>query len=118
MNRLPLVFLLVVTFCSSCKNDPPADTTAQRIATAFCECSSNLIEMNRKAEQMRHDTLPLNLEALSAEYEKVKECANIIIGQNNGKLKPDLMAQINKIFSEKCPELVKQRDLVQEMLAE
>jgi hypothetical protein len=118
MYKNLLIYLLFGSFCFACKNDPPSNTPAQRIANAFCECSAQLIQLNQKAEDMRSDTAALNLEELSMEYEKVKECAGIIIGQNGGRLKPDLMNQVNKILLEKCPEVAKQSDLIQEMLAE
>jgi hypothetical protein len=118
MVRMPLFFLMLTVLFVACKNDPPVNTQAQRIANAFCECSTQLVQMNQKAERMRADTLPLNLEELSLEYEKVKDCAGTIIGQNGGKLKPDLMAQVQKNLLEKCPDVAKQSDLIREMLAE
>jgi hypothetical protein len=101
--------------------ETPAPTREEKIAGAYCECMSRLVQLNRDmSEQVAKDTgaqTMILFQELEEAYEQAKECSGTIIGQF-GKLKPEALPAIEKILVNQCPELAAQRDLLQEMLGE
>lgn len=103
----------------ACESPPP--TREEKIAGAYCECMSRVVQMNKDmSERVAKDTGAQTMvlfEELEKAHEQAKECSGTIIGQF-GKLKPEELPAIEKILVKQCPELAAQRDLLQEMLGE
>lgn len=113
--RLP-VFLSFFAI-TACQNQAP-ESRFDKMAVAYCDCTAQLVSLNKKSETMTSDTsLSIDFQALQAEYEKAKECA-ATLSIRFGKLKPQEMAEMEKSLALKCPDLSTQKDLLRELLGE
>lgn len=118
--RFQLLFLLFVL--TGCIDPAPKETRYDKIASAFCECTAPLVELNRQTAQMATDTMAQvkfqeNLKKIQEEYLRAKECSATVVAQY-GQLKKEEFGQVEKALAGKCPDLATQRDLLQEMLGE
>lgn len=110
-------FALVFT---ACKNPAPPENKYDKIATGFCECTAQLVEMNKKAVALASDSTgeaAQMFKQMEAEYNKARECSATIIGQF-GKLKKEEFEAVEKAMAGKCPDLNLQKELLREMLGE
>lgn len=117
LSFLPILTVLV--FFMACNNGTPGDRY-DKIATGFCECTSQLAVLNKQYVALANDTTGRAMEALKqmqVEYAKAKECSAAIIGQF-GKLKPEEFDAVQKALAGKCPEMTEQEDLLREMLGD
>jgi hypothetical protein len=111
--------MMVLALFTACTGDTP-EQRYDKIATGFCECTSQLAVLNRQYVEMADDTTGRAVDALrqmQTEYAKAKDCSAAIIAQF-GKLKPEEIDAVQKALAGKCPEMTEQRDLLQEMLGE
>lgn len=114
--------LLLVFTAVGCEQEQPkqAMSRGERLAEAFCGCSTELLQLNKTAEVMLPDTSQqLQLKALMAqintEYEKTKNCSSELLSRY-GRLNTQDSATFHEAFPKKCPELARQKDLVIELL--
>lgn len=108
---------------AACGNDaqPPVSRT-EKIASAYCECTAQLAELNKKVAMLAADTAAAKdmrayFSQIQEEYQRAKDCSATIVGQF-GKLKEEDFAGVEKALQGKCPDLTEQRDLLREMLGE
>ena len=88
------------------------------MASAYCECTLQLVALNQKAQSAAADTSQsIDFQTMQAEYEKSKECAATLVTRF-GKLKPTEIAEVQKSLALKCPDLAAQRDLLRELRGE
>ena len=118
--RFLLFFTLLYTV-AACQNDTRSKQL-DKIAGTYCECTLRLAELNRDAASFASDTLSdgrfaVYLQQIQEEYDNAKNCTASIIAQN-GRLRPTALDSVRALLATKCPELVEQRDLLQEMLGE
>lgn len=117
--RLIAILLPAGLLVSACES--PAPSREEKIAGAYCECMTRLVQMNTDMQaNVGKDTSAQAIalfRALENAYKEAKECSGTLIGQF-GKLKPEELPAIEKILAQKCPELAAQHDLLQEMLGE
>ncbi len=114
------LFLCCVTLFA-CQQTPES-TQSDKIAQAFCECTTPLIELNRQAATLANDTLRATeflakLDAIQVENDKSKDCARTIVARF-GKLKAADMAAVEKSLLVQCPALAQQHELLRELLGE
>ncbi len=115
------LFLIVLAFFASCQSNSRAEQL-DKIAGTYCECTLRLAELNKEAASFAADTLSNGrfagyLQQIQEEYDNAKNCSASIIAQN-GRLTPAALDSVRTLLTTKCPELVEQRDLLQEMLGE
>ena len=114
--RTPLL-LLLLTCLFACENKPP-ESRFDKVASAYCECTLQLVALNQKAQSAAADTSQsIDFQTMQAEYEKSKECAATLVTRF-GKLKPTEIAEVEKSLALKCPDLAAQRDLLRELMGE
>lgn len=116
-------FLLsfVVLFMWACGNTPEL-SRFEKIAKAYCECTSQLAALNEETARLASDTNAVaafqeRLLQIQAEYNKTKECTATIVAQY-GKLKPAELDSLKASLARQCAHLAEQEDLLQEMLGE
>ena len=101
---------------------PPSMSRTEKIASAYCECTAQLAELNKKVATLAADTaaakdMRVYFSQIQEEYQRAKDCSATIVGQF-GKLKEEDFAGVEKALQGKCPDLTEQRDLLREMLGE
>lgn len=111
--------LALLEACGSGEN--PQAVRAEKIATAYCECTAQLAALNKEVATLAADTVaggrdlrPYFLQ-MQTEYQRAKDCSAAIIGQF-GKLTEEDFPGVEKALQTKCPDLTEQRDLLREML--
>ena len=102
MRNLVFLILLVAFSCE----EPPAAPRGGSAAQSVCDCSAELLRLNKAAAQ---DTV-INFEAIQAEYNKALSCVHAL------HLKPEEMAELEKALASKCPELAAEQELLGELL--
>ncbi|MBU6340451.1 MAG: hypothetical protein KGS48_03060 [Bacteroidetes bacterium] len=101
----------------SCEGPKP-ENRYQKIAAGFCECTTQLVALNKAAITMAADTsanTKVLYQQMEAEYNKSRECCAYLIAQY-GKLQKEDFVEIEKVLSEKCPDYDLQKDLFREIL--
>lgn len=127
IHRLvPLAFLALLLIRCNNENAPgkASDTRTRydKIATAYCECTTSLAVINAEAQALADDTtqteqLAAFFQKMQAEYGKAKECSASIIGEF-GHLDTKSLDSLQQVLKTACPELAENRDLLREMLGE
>lgn len=115
------LFLIALAFVASCQTNSRSEQL-DKIAGTYCECTLRLAELNKEAASLAADTFSNGrfagyLQQMQEEYDNAKNCSAAIIAQN-GRLSPATLDSVRNLLTTKCPELVEQRDLLQEMLGE
>lgn len=111
------VFFLSLFILFACENPPP-ESRFDKVASAYCECTLQLVALNQKAQAAASDTSQrIDFQAMQAEYEKSKECA-ATLATRFGKLKSAEIIEVEKSLALKCPDLAAQRDLLRELMGE
>jgi hypothetical protein len=103
--RFITVFLLTYCFYS-CEN-PPSETRAERIAKGICDCSTQLLNLNKQAANASGN---IDFEAIQAEFGKARAC---IVNQ---RMKPEDLPEVQKALTVKCPELAAEAEMLGELL--
>lgn len=107
-----ILLLFSVQLFFSCKNTPP-ESRADHIAVQICDCSGQLLELNKKAAAITQaaaaDTI--DFKAIQIEFEKTRTC----IAEQH--MKPEDLFEVKRSLAIKCPELTKQTELLEELLA-
>lgn len=117
MNKLNLLLSLWLLSLLACQNQPP-ESHADKVASAYCGCTLQLVALNQKAQAAASDTSQvIDFQTMQAEYEKAKECAATLVTRF-GKLNPAEIAEVEKSLTLKCPDLAAQRDLLRELMGE
>lgn len=113
-SRPALCFALLL-FLGSCQCTAPAENRYAKIASTYCDCTTQLAELNKKAALAPKSELNAYFQQIQAEYSKAKECTASIVSQF-GRLQAAELDSVNALLNTQCPELAGQRDLLQEML--
>lgn len=98
--------LLLACLLFSCQN-PPAETRADRIAKGVCDCSTPLLDLNKKAAAGKDS---IDFEAIQTAFLEARKC---IVNQH---MKSDDLSEVQKALLIKCPELAAETDLLEELL--
>ena len=106
----PVIVGLGVLALISCQ--PPAENRFEQMSKGCCECTARLLELNR---QMAQTPEKADFKALESEYIRTKECLTTMTNYL-GKLKAGELPQLEKQLQVTCPDLVSQRELLQEMV--
>jgi hypothetical protein len=112
-------------FLTRCANDgDAAGTRHEKIAGAYCECTTRLAELNKKAQasssasdSTSRSNFSQMLNEIQVEYEKSRECAATIIGQY-GKLNAEDLALVEQALAARCAGRPEQKSLLYELLGE
>lgn len=99
------LFLLACLFFS-CQN-PPAETRADRIAKGVCDCSTPLLDLNKKAAAGKDS---IDFEAIQTAFLEARKC---IVNQH---MKTEDLPDVQKALVVKCPELAGEEELLGELL--
>ena len=91
---------------------PPTENRFEQMSKGSCECTARLLELNR---QMAQTPEKADFKALESEYMRTKDCLTTMTNYL-GKLKAEELPQLEKQLQVTCPDLVSQRELLQEML--
>lgn len=109
---------------SACNNQPaaPVPSKSEKIATAFCECTAQIGELNQQAEVIYQDSTRQEefkqlLKVMEAAMESARECTAPLIGQY-GRLNAADLNELQKQVDLKCPAMAGQKDLTRELLGE
>jgi hypothetical protein len=120
----PTVFLLLGAAVASglCGCDLPTAAPEQqgrfdKITTAYCECTVQLVVLNQQADTADRTQLGHYFKKMQDEYLKVKDCTATIIGQF-GHLNVAELDTVNMLLKTRCPELADKREQLQELLGE
>jgi len=119
-GRLLLIFLLLGTSGIWGCEGPKPENRFDKIASGFCECTSQLVALNKAAISMAADTsgnAALLYKQMEGEYNKARECCASIVEQY-GKLKKEEFAEVEKVLQGKCADYTMQKELLREMLGE
>jgi len=117
MNYRNLLLLLPLLLLSACQNQPP-ETRFDKVASAYCACTLQLVALNQKAQAAAADTAQvIDFQTMQVEYEKAKECAATLVTRF-GKLDPSEIVEVEKSLALRCPDLAAQRDLLRELMGE
>lgn len=106
----------------ACQNQQPPATKAEKIASAFCECTAQLAALNKETAALAADTIagkdlrPQFLK-LQEEYQRAKDCSATVISKF-GKLQEEDFKAVEAALAGKCPDMAEQRDLLRELLGE
>ncbi|MBV6439664.1 MAG: hypothetical protein EPGJADBJ_01311 [Saprospiraceae bacterium] len=111
----------IVFFIWACGNAPEL-SRFEKIAKAYCECTSQLAALNEATARLASDTNAVaafqeRLQQIQTEYNKTRECTATIVAQY-GKLKPVELDSLKTVLESQCAHLTEQEDLLQEMLGE
>jgi len=115
-----IIWAGLALFFAACNNTQPTESKYDKIATGFCECTAQLVELNKKAVALAADSTgqaAQMFKQMESEYNKARECSATIIGQF-GKLKKEEFEAVEKAMAGKCPDLNLQKELLREMLGE
>lgn len=102
---------------TQCTNPSGASPRMEQLATAFCECSSKVAELNEKALILSDTSAAFTalLSDLQKEYDAAAACLQPVLADNNG-LKPAEIPEIKALLQKKCPTLAHNEDLICELL--
>ncbi|MFN0013718.1 MAG: hypothetical protein ACKVU2_04145 [Saprospiraceae bacterium] len=89
----------------------------EKIADAYCECTEQLVLLNKQADTVDRARLGEYFQKMQAEYNNTKDCTASIIGQF-GHLKPAELDTLDLLLKNRCPELADKREQLQELLGE
>lgn len=103
LSMLLFVFVLI-----SCQNQTP-EARSEQIAKGICDCSAELMEMNKQAAKSEG---PIDFEGIEAAFTKTKAC----IAQQH--MKSEDRQGVEKSLAIICPELAAEFDLLQELIGE
>ncbi len=98
------ILLLMILACGEAA---PKETRADRIAKGLCDCTSNLLDINKQA--VAADSI--DFEGIQTAFNKTKAC---IINQ---RLKADDLPEVEKVLGLHCPALAAEAELLEELLA-
>jgi hypothetical protein len=107
--------VLVLSGCNGATD--AAQNRFETIASAYCECTAQLVVINKEADAADRDHLGAYFQKMQTEYYKVKDCTATIIGQF-GHLNPAELDSVNMFLKTKCPDLADKREQLQELLGE
>jgi hypothetical protein len=114
-------WIIAAVCCCLCACEgPKPENRYDKIATGFCECTSQLVALNKGAIALAADTsgnAALVFKQMEAEYNNARACSATILLQY-GRLKKEEFAEVEKAMQGKCPDLALQKDLLREMLGE
>lgn len=108
--------LWVLLMWSACTENE-SQRRFEKVATAYCECTAQLADLNRKAQQAGPSNLNEYFQQMQTEYARAKDCAATIIGQF-GHLKAAELDSVNVFLRTKCPDLADKKEQLQELLGE
>jgi hypothetical protein len=114
--RTLLCTLLCAIGCNSEKPDP----RLEKLATGFCECTSQLVIINKNAATLATDTTgnsALVFKQLEIEYNNTKDCMASVIAQY-GRLKKAELVIMEKILNKKCATIPMQKELLRDLLGD
>lgn len=97
----------------ACQPPTPEGRFAQ-LSKGCCECTAQLLELNRQAAQAPEKA---DFRALEVEYQRTKECIGTVTN-NLGKIKAEDLPQLEKQLQATCPSLSSQRELLQELVVQ
>ena len=92
----------------SCQNQAP-EARSEKIAKGICDCSAQLMQMNKEAANAQG---PIDFEGIEAAFAKTKAC---IAKQ---RMKPEDRQEVEKALALKCPELAAENELLQELIGD
>jgi hypothetical protein len=103
-------FLVVLmAMVAGCGQTPVPEQRADKLAKSLCQCTQDLLELNKKAESAPDS---LAFQSIAQAFNKARTCAlGLGIKQEE---KPVLETALNAY----CPELIKYPDLLQELLSQ
>lgn len=96
---------------------PTPQNRFEKIASTYCECTTRLAELNKKAAIAQPGELNAYFQEMQTEYAKAKECAVSIVAQF-GHLKTAELDSVNTLLVTQCPGMAGHPDLLREMLGE
>lgn len=116
------VCLLTAFLFDACQEPKPEPSRQERIADTFCQCTQQLLALNKEAEGMLQDTsktrlLQEQMRIIQDAYQSARDCAGNIIARH-GKITNSDLPLLQTALSGKCPELANQTDLIRELLGE
>ena len=103
--RFSLYLLLVCCFFSC--QEKPVEKRSDKIAQAICDCTSQLMNLNKQAASTQDS---MDFEGIQAEFEKARTC---IAKQ---KLKAEERPEVGKALALRCPELAAEPELLSELM--
>lgn len=119
--RFIAFFILFSVWVSACTTDKTS-TRSEKIARAYCECTTSLGPLNQKAATQSEDSTNTAsfyalLREMEAEHAKAKECL-ISVMARHGKLSDEELDLIEQTIAQKCPLMSGQPELTRELLGQ
>ena len=111
------VLFTALICCARCDRDE-AKLRAEKIAAAYCQCTTPLMTLNQKAAGTQPEDMSAYLNAVQTAYNTAKQCNATAILAVYGKLNAEERARVNKVLEKKCPDLATQNEWLLEMLGE
>ncbi len=115
MRWFSLLFVCCFSFCLGCRVGEPDRFSV--IATAYCECTTPLVELNRQLDTAAHHRLPDYFRQMEVAYRQARECLAVVIGQY-GVLPAAQLDTLQGLLQQRCPAIAQQRDLLEELLGQ
>jgi hypothetical protein len=110
MRALFFVSMFLLFQCENPPAAPPNDKTLQ----AVCNCTAQLLALNQRAAESPETA---DFQTIEAEFGRAKYCVGNLLARG-GKTKKQAWEAIEKDLARECPDLVAQRELVEELLAQ
>lgn len=107
--RIWLFVSLSISALVACENPAPAEPRADKLAKSLCQCTTELLILNKKAESTQDS---LAFQQIAQSFEKAKACAQAL------GIKPEDQPALETSLKAFCPELIVYQDLLTELLAQ
>ncbi|HLP93992.1 MAG TPA: hypothetical protein VK168_08145 [Saprospiraceae bacterium] len=107
--RIWLLVSLSLLGLAACENPAPAEPRADKLAKSLCQCTSELLILNKKAESTQDS---LVFQQIAQSFEKSKACAQAL------GIKPEDQPALETALKAFCPELIVYPEMLQELLAQ
>jgi hypothetical protein len=107
-----LFFVSIFLLCR-CEN-PPANPPSEKALQAVCNCTAQLLALNQRAAESPETA---DFQTIELEFGRAKYCVGNLLARG-GKTKKQAWEALEKDLGRECPDLMAQRELIDELLAE
>ncbi|MGL6351245.1 MAG: hypothetical protein ACRC2U_15655 [Aeromonas sp.] len=102
----------------SCTSDqPPVSQRATQLASAYCECAAPIAVLDRSIATLPDTSsqYAIQLNALQQAFDGARNCLGPVMADLAPITKTDL-DQVQVVLGQKCPDLAKNRELLDELM--
>lgn len=111
------VGILLIGAATYCTNPAGPSPRLDQIANAYCECATEIVNLDQKARSMPDSTAEFTalLAQMQASFDEAGNCLRPVLAENSG-LKPAEIPEFQTLLQKKCPTLAGNKELITELL--